>query len=54
MNTYPDPTAILVCTPEGDYMSPWTGQSAMDLPGGATLLDQWQVDDLLERGYQFA
>ena len=54
MNTYPDPIAVLIAvdgTPEGDYLVPFTGAPQR---GGATLLDQWQVDDLLERGYQFA
>jgi hypothetical protein len=52
--TYPDPIALLIAvdgTPEGDYLVPFTGAPQR---GGETLLDQWQVDDLLERGYQFA
>jgi hypothetical protein len=56
MNTYPDPAAVLVSvdgTPEGDYMVAFRGDM-VPFRGGETPLLQWQVDDLLERGYQFA
>jgi hypothetical protein len=56
MNTYPDPAAILISvdgTAEGDYLVAFD-PAYLPLGGGLTPLHQWQVDDLLERGYQFA
>ena len=56
MSTYPDPAAILISvdgTPEGDYLVAFD-PAYLPLGGGLTPLVQWQVDDLLERGYQFA
>jgi hypothetical protein len=54
--SYPDPAAVLVSvdgTPEGDYMVAFRGDM-FPFRGGESPLVQWQVDDLLERGYQFA
>ena len=54
MNTYAEPVAVLIAvdgTPFSDYLAPFN--PAATLGGGETLLAQWQVDDLLERGYQF-
>jgi hypothetical protein len=54
--SYPDPAAILIAvdgTPAGDYLVAFD-PAYLPLGGGLTPLVQWQVDDLLERGYQFA
>lgn len=53
-----NPVAILVAVnglpgPDGDFMVPWGHPSYTGKTGSETLLSQWQVDDLLQRGYQF-
>ena len=49
-----DPVAVLVSVngrPDGDFMVPF-GHPAYTGGAGETPLSQWQVDDLLARGYE--
>ena len=51
-----EPVAVLVAVngqpgPDGDYMVPF-GHPAYTGGAGETPLSQWQVDDLLARGYE--
>ena len=52
-----EPVAILIHVsgqpgPDGDFMAPVPNQVYTGRSGGETLLSQWQVDDLLARGYE--